>query len=264
MKDYYNILGVERNADADTIKKNYRKLAQQWHPDKNPDNIKVSEEKFKEISEAYSVLSDPDKKRNYDMTGSPEGRGGFGPGFRTTGFPFDIFWNMADMRNAQQPRSMRGQNIELGVNLTLYEALFGTEKSITYQTTSPCLVCGGKGGTEFITCGECNGLGMKINRQHNMVVQTTCRACGGQGMSIKTPCGTCNGQKIISEEQHLSVVFPPGIKHKTALRLSGKGGRGFNGGPSGDVFIHINIDYPKIENLSEEDRKALAEILSKT
>ena len=264
MKDYYSVLGVDRNADADTIKKTYRKLAQQWHPDKNPDNTREAEEKFKEISEAYSVLSDDEKKRNYDMTGSPEGQRGFGSGFKTTGFPFDILWNMHNMGFNQRSRPVRGQNIELTINLSLGESIFGTEKPVAYNTTSACNTCGGQGGKEYITCSACNGSGMKVDRQPNMIMQTPCQTCQGKGMSIKTPCDSCNGNRLVYETKEFNVMFPPGVKHKTTLRLAGRGGRGFNGGSAGDVLVQINIEYPNVDNLSEEETKVFKELLSKT
>jgi molecular chaperone DnaJ len=261
IKDYYKILGVERNAPEEEIKKVYRSLAQKWHPDKHQDeeSKKEAEEKFKEISEAYAVLSDKEKRSNYDATGSPTNSGGFG--FKTTGFPFDIFDNFTNVRRAQQPRAMKGQSIQIPLEINLYEVLFGTDKSVNFSTPSICTNCKGEGGTEFEHCPDCQGSGIKVVRQPNMIMQTTCDRCRGQGKSIKNICGSCHGRGIVQEEKKLRVNIPKGISHKSILRIQGKGGGGFNGGPPGDLMIHIQVVYPNVEEINDEDRDVLRRLL---
>jgi len=266
MKDYYQILGIEKEASPDEIKSAYRKLALDHHPDRNPDNPE-SEEKFKEISEAYSVLSDEDKKRNYDASGSPEGRSF---NYQTTGDPFDIFRRMSGMgmnfgfqRGPQQPRPLKGQSIQEVVEISLKESLFGTNRSISYYVTSSCETCNGNGATEFETCPACNGQGGRIHQQDNMVIQQTCGGCMGQGRRPKKMCETCDGKGLQGESKNFTVTVPGGIKHGVSLRLAGQGGRGFHGGPPGDVILSVQVAYPDINSLSEEERRQLEQLLTK-
>lgn len=267
MKDYYSLLGVDRGADDKAIKKAYRSLANEWHPDKHQaageEQRKAAEEKFKEISEAYSVLSDPEKKSNYDLTGDPVGRGG---GFRTTGDPFDFvrhFGNFSFRREPRQPQPVRGQSIQLGLELSLSEALFGTEKNFQYTTNSPCDACGTKGGTEFQTCSACNGAGQTIREEPNMILQSTCQDCRGQGQRVSKICEPCRGRGIVNEERQINVRVPPGLHAGSILRVAGAGGRGFNGGPVGDVMLQVSVKYPSLDKLTEEEKVQLEKLLNR-
>ncbi len=261
-RDYYSILGVDKRADADTIKKKYRKLATEWHPDKHQDKEKKeeAEEKFKEISEAYSILSDPEKKSNYDKTGSPDRSDPFG--FSTTGNPFDILFNMS-RHQPSGPRPAKGQSIQLGIELSLVEALFGATHPVSYPITSACSRCSGSGGLEFSPCAECRGVGFKTEHRANMMMQMVCRDCGGTGRRMKAPCPECERSGRIQEFKNFNVVVPPGIHHKTILKLAGQGGRGFNGGPSGDVLVQVSVHNPDVSNLSVEEKETLKGLLSK-
>jgi len=267
VKDYYQILEVPKDADDDQLKTAYRALAQQWHPDKHQQDSKEQEaaaEKFKEISEAYSVLSDPEKKANYDLTGDPA-RGNI-HGFRTQGDPFAIFRQHFGFRRPTgpvEPRVMKGQSIQGPLEVSLKEALFGGERSFSYTTHSACETCHGEGGTEFIICSECKGAGMVVQQQGNMIMQTTCGACRGEGKGIKTVCPDCKGQRVVEEAKTLNVKIPQGVSHGVSLRIAGKGGRGFNGGPPGDILLIIQIQYPDLGQLNEEEKGQLEQLLSK-
>lgn len=266
MKDYYKILEVQRDANNDQLKKSYRKLAQKWHPDKHQQDTAKQEEaaeKFKEISEAYAVLSDSEKKSNYDLTGDPN-TGSLG-GFRTTGDPFDIFRHFGGFRNAgpSQPQVMKGQSIQQSVEISLKKALFGGDHSFSYIVNSACSKCNGQGGLEFITCSMCKGSGMYVQKHGNMVMQTTCDSCRGQGKAIKTPCSDCNGQRIVVETKKLNIKIPPGLHNGVSLKIANKGGRGFNGGPPGDIILIAVVKYPEINLFSEEDKEELIRLLEK-
>lgn len=259
IKDYYKILGVDRDADPGVLKKAYRALAHEHHPDKNPDNIEVAEEKFKEISEAYSVLSDPDKKRSYDMTGSPTGRRG--GGFSTHGDPFDIF--RQHMRQPQPNPPMRGQSLQIPLEITLADALLGAEMSLEYHLNSGCSTCHGRGGTEFETCKACNGAGFTQTQQGSMFMQQGCGRCSAQGQVVKTPCGPCKGRGVVPETKGINLVVPPGVMHGNTMLLQGQGGAGLNGGPPGDVQVIVNIKYPDMDKISDKEKKQLRSLLTK-
>jgi molecular chaperone DnaJ len=267
MKDYYQILGVERSASPDDLKKSYRKLAQQWHPDKHPEETKSeAEEKFKEIAEAYSVLSDEEKRRNYDATGSPEGRGSFG--FHTTGDPFDLFRRMGgfgfDMNfGPQQPRPMKGQSLQHTVEISLRDSLFGVELPFHFSVMSACELCDGNGAVDFELCDACKGQGGVTQHQGNMVMHQTCGRCGGQGRKPKSACQSCGGRGVSKSDKSLTVSVPKGIANGTTLRLAGQGGRGFRGGPPGDMLLQIRVKYPDVDSLTQEERTQLEQLLSK-
>ncbi len=265
MKDYYKTLGLTKKAKPEELKSAYRKLALEYHPDRNPDDTSA-EEKFKQISEAYAVLSDEEKKRNYDDTGSPDGS----PfNFQAYGDPFEMFRNLSGMGgfginlSPQRPRPMKGQGIQEAVEISLKDALFGTEIPIKYQVTSACEDCGGEGAAEFETCEVCKGQGGIVQQQGNMIMQQTCGKCGGQGKTPKTLCTSCGGRGLQSESKNLTVAIPQGITHGALLRVAGQGGRGFRGGPPGDVLIQVKITYPNINSFSKEERKQLEQLLSK-
>ena len=267
-KDYYQILRVPRDADENQLKAAYRNLAHDWHPDKHEQDSKEQEEaaeKFKEISEAYAVLSDSEKKANYDLTGDPNRENMHG--FRTHGDPFEVFIRNAGFHFRQgapsQPQAMKGQSIQAELDISLKEALFGGEHTFSYSTNSACEGCHGEGGTEFIICSECKGSGMYVQRQGNMIIQATCGTCRGQGKAIKTICPDCNGQRIVNEAKTLNVKIPQRIRHGTSLRIAAKGGRGFNGGPPGDIILVVHIQYPDLAKLSDEEKGQLEQLLSK-
>jgi molecular chaperone DnaJ len=260
MKDYYDILGVDKEAAQEDIKSAYRQAALQYHPDRNPDDD-VAEEKFKEISEAYAVLSDEDKKRSYDATGSVNGNLF---GFHTTGDPFDVFRRMGGMHfGPQRARSMKGQSIQESVEISLKDALFGTEIPMGYSVTSACGDCAGEGATEFDTCDVCKGQGGITQQQGNMIMHQTCGSCSGQGKKPKTLCAMCEGKGLQEQKKELNVVISPGVKHGAILRLAGQGGLGFRGGLPGDVLLRIAVKYPEANSLSEEERGQLEQLLTK-
>jgi molecular chaperone DnaJ len=263
-KDYYGILEVSRDANEEEIKKAYRSLAQEWHPDKHPEeeDQKKAEEKFKEISEAYSVLADKEKRGNYDATGSPDGT----PfNFSTTGDPFDIAsrFGFNIHRTPPQPIARKGQNVRVMVRVSLAEALFGVNVPIKYQTVSACSVCKGHGGVDFEVCTACNGRGVRVQQRPGMIMQQTCGECRGQGKRIKTVCSQCNGHTYVEEEKTLGVFVPAGINNGATLRVAEKGGAGFSGGPPGDVFIEVQVQNPDLSGLSDDEQVALRELLSK-
>jgi molecular chaperone DnaJ len=259
VKDYYQILEVDRDADPAALKKAYRALAQLHHPDKNPDNTEVAEEKFKEISEAYSVLSDPDRKRSYDMTGSANPQSG---GFRTTGDPFDIF--RQHMHRQQQPNPpMKGQSLQIPLEVTLTDALLGAEMALEYHLNSGCAACQGRGGTDFETCPGCQGSGFTQTQQGNMFMQHGCGHCQAKGQIIKTPCTPCKGRGVVPETKGINIVVPPGIMHGNTMILQGQGGAGFNGGPPGDIQVIVQVKYPDMDKLNEEDKEQLRSIFNK-
>ena len=259
-RDYYEVLGVEKNASEGEIKKAYRKLAMKYHPDQNPGD-KAAEEKFKEINEAYEVLSDADKKARYDQFGfagvDPNfGAGGaYGGGF--SGFDgFDLgsifgdFFGGGGASSGGQRRSgpTRGQNLGVELEITFEEAAFGCEKEITFGRIEPCSTCGGSGckaGTQPETCSRCGGRGT-IRTQQNfmgmtMQSESPCPTCGGKGKLIKEPCTTCKGKGKVRRNKTMKVQVPAGIDNGQSFRLRGEGNCGSNGGPCGDVLVTVTV-----------------------
>jgi len=264
-KDFYSILGVARNVSQEDIKKAYRGLAKEWHPDlhQGKETLEDAEERFKEISEAYSVLSDPEKRRNYDLSGSPEGRSPFG--FRATGNPFDIiFQSMMAQQRRPQNAVLRGQTVQLSLGLNLAEAIFGTVSELNYQVLSICESCKGEGGLDFEQCVICRGSGMQTQQHQNMFMQTVCGACGGRGGAPKNPCTTCNKQGVVPSNKTVKVSVPAGARHGSRLSFGGQGGAGFNGGPAGDLLLEIQVSYPDPSKYSQEEAESLKTLLSKT
>jgi len=260
-RDYYEVLGVSRNVSKDEIKDTYRKLAMQYHPDRNkaPD----AEEKFKEISEAYAVLSDPQKRQQYDTLGhagfdqryTAEDifRGAdFESIFRDIGFGFGdlfrTFFGGGFGRGGYGERINRGQNLAYNLALTLEEAAIGTEKEILVPRTEKCEVCGGSGaspGTSPQTCPKCNGAGNVRNMRRSsfaMYVHVTpCATCRGKGKIIDSPCKKCRGTGIVKKRRKISVKIPAGIDEGYQLRLRGEGGMEPNGGEPGDLYVLVHI-----------------------
>ena len=258
-RDYYEVLGVEKGASAEEIKKAYRQNAMKYHPDRNPGD-KTAEEKFKELGEAYEVLSDDDKRARYDQFGhagvDPNfggGQGGYGSGFGgfgdfgDLGDIFGSFFGGGSSRRANPNAPRRGENVTARLDLTFEEAAFGCEKEISIQRVENCAGCSGTGSADGVaeTCPTCRGAGQVRTTQNflGMAMQSTtvCPQCNGSGKHIKTPCGTCRGKGKVRRTQKMKVKVPAGIDMGQAFRVSGQGNVGANGGPNGDVMVEVNI-----------------------
>ncbi|MGQ0531609.1 MAG: molecular chaperone DnaJ [Caulobacteraceae bacterium] len=254
-RDYYEILGVPRDADPAAIKAAFRKLAMKLHPDQNP-GCKVSEEKFKEIGEAYSVLSDPEKRATYDRFGKAafqNGAGGFGPGAAGFNDFSDLFneifgggFEEMFTRGARAPRSgpARGTDLRYDVEITLEQAYRGDERQIVVpraQVCEPCKGSGSEGNAPLATCSTCQGAGQVRAQQGMFRMVRTCPACHGRGQSIKTPCRSCGGRGLTQVDEKLDVKIPAGVEDGTRVRLSGKGDSGARGGPPGDLYLFLSV-----------------------
>lgn len=254
-RDYYEVLGVDKSADDTTIKKAYRQLAKKYHPDMNPGDAEA-EAHFKEVNEAYDVLSDPDKKAKYDQYGhaafdpASGGGAGFG-GFGDFGFDInDIFSSFFGGGGGSTRRNgpVRGNNITVRLTLTFEEAVFGCKKEITYQKVQKCADCGGSGaakGTSPKTCDHCRGTGYVTVQQRTMMglMQTRkqCDHCGGTGKIVETPCSGCKGTGFTRVNKKLEVNIPAGIDDEQQIGLRGQGSDGMNGGGPGDLNIVISV-----------------------
>jgi molecular chaperone DnaJ len=251
MRDYYGTLGVRRDASADEIKKAYRRLARELHPDVNSDT--ESHEKFKEVTQAYEVLSDAKKREMYDLGADPfasGGGGGAGAGFGGAGgFPFsdimDAFFGNASARGPRS-RARRGRNATLRVELDLSETAFGTTRELTIDTAVVCATCTGSGaaaGTHPDTCDMCHGRGeiQQVQRSFLGQVMTSrpCPQCGGFGSVIRTPCAECSGDGRVRTQRTIKVRIPAGVENGTHIQLAGEGEIGPGGGPAGDLFLEI-------------------------
>lgn len=260
-KDYYAALGLEKGASDDEIKKAFRKLAIKYHPDKNQGN-KEAEEKFKEINEAYQVLSDPEKKARYDQFGTADfdgsgfGAGGFG-GFDFSdmggfGDIFESFFGGGGSSSRRRNGPTRGADVEYTLNLTFEEAVFGTEKEITINKNENCEDCNGTGakaGSAPKTCGQCGGSGqVRLQRQTplgSFVSTTTCDKCGGKGTIVENPCPTCAGKGKVRKKRVINVKVPAGVDTGNIIPIRGQGEHGSNGGPAGDLYVRINVASSK-------------------
>ena len=259
-RDYYEVLGVEKNADDATLKKAYRALAKKYHPDMNPGD-KEAEKKFKEASEAYAVLSDPEKRRQYDQFGHAAFEGGAGGGGGFGGFDFnsadfsDIFGDIfGDLfgggrrggRTSNGP--MKGANIRTSVRITFEEAVFGVEKEIELTLKDECKTCHGSGakpGTSPETCSKCGGKGQVVFTQQSFFgtvrnVQT-CPECGGSGKVVKEKCPDCHGSGYIASRKKIQISIPAGIDNGQSVRIREKGEPGINGGPRGDLLVEVVV-----------------------
>lgn len=255
-RDYYEVLGLSKGATDDEIKKAYRRLAKQYHPDMNPGD-KVAENKFKEVNEAYDVLGDPDKKAKYDQYGhaafdpsSGFGGGGFGGGFGFDGFDIsDIFSNIfGGGSSRRQNGPVRGEDIRYRLTLSFEEAVFGCKKEISYQRVQKCPECSGSGaakGTSAKPCPDCQGRGQVKVQQRTpfgvMQSTTTCSKCRGTGKIIETPCKNCRGSGFVKASKKLEVSIPAGIDDGQGVVLRGEGCDGRNGGSAGDLVITVNV-----------------------
>ena len=257
-RDYYEVLGVQKGASAEEIKKAYRKAAMKYHPDRNPGD-KAAEEKFKEVGEAYEVLSDDEKRARYDQFGfagvDPNfgaGAGGYGGGFGGFGDFGDLgdifgsfFGGGSRASSANMPR--RGENVMSRLELTFEEAAFGCEKEVSAQRIENCAACNGTGSADGVveTCSTCRGSGQVRTTQNfmGMSMQSTsvCPKCGGKGKSIKTPCNTCRGKGKVRRTQKIKVKVPAGVDEGQSIRVRGEGSVGSNGGPNGDVLAEVYI-----------------------
>lgn len=256
-RDYYEVLGVDKNADDAALKKAYRALAKKYHPDMNPGD-KEAEKKFKEASEAYAVLSDPEKRRQYDQYGHAafEQGGMGGGGFDFSGMDFtDIFGDLfgdffggrrSSGRSSNGP--MKGANIRTSVRITFEEAIFGCEKEIELNTKDECKTCKGSGakpGTKPVTCSKCNGKGQVVFTQQSFFGMVrnvqACPDCNGTGQIIKDKCPDCKGTGYIPMKKRFAVDIPAGIDNGQCKRLAGQGEPGVNGGPRGDVLVEVIV-----------------------
>jgi molecular chaperone DnaJ len=253
--DYYKILGVGKNASEEEIKKAYRKLARQYHPDRNPGD-KAAEERFKQISQAHDVLSDPDKRKAYDRSGSP--LGGFGvPGFDASsmagGFG-DILSNLfggagpAGARGSgprgPRPAEARGRDLETEVSLSFDQAVRGAQVPLQVQTSQPCPTCHGTGakpGTSPKVCPVCKGRGVEAQSQGIFSISQPCSNCGGSGTVIDDPCPTCHGSGAQRTTKRLRVNIPPGVRDGSRIRLAGKGDPGLRGASPGDLYVITRV-----------------------
>jgi len=255
--DYYELLGVSRNASEDDIKKAYRKLARELHPDANPDDP-AAHDRFKEVSLAYETLRDPERRRRYDMFGPEGARVGAGAG--AAGDPFGAGFGLGDIFDAffgggtttgfgtRQRGPMRGQDMELLLEMDFEDAVFGARREISLRAPVPCATCGASGarpGSYPQQCSTCGGSGeLRRVRQSllgQVVTASPCPRCGGSGQEIADPCPDCRGEGRRTEEKVYEVDVPPGVEDGTQLRLPGRGAAGPRGGPPGDLYLHIRV-----------------------
>ncbi|MBQ6719414.1 MAG: molecular chaperone DnaJ [Oscillospiraceae bacterium] len=277
-RDYYEVLGVKKDASADEIKKAYRKAAMKYHPDRNPGD-KEAEAKFKEVGEAYEVLSDDGKRSRYDQFGfagvdpnygggaggyGGSGFGGFG-GFGDFGDIFsEFFGGGGSSRGASQNAPRRGENIMTHLELTFEEAAFGCEKEVATPRIENCAVCSGSGSADGVieTCSQCRGSGQVRTVQNFMGMQmqstTTCPQCSGRGKIIKNPCSTCKGKGKVRRTNKVKVKIPAGVDTGQSVRVRAEGSVGINGGPNGDLLVEVYIKRHPI--FTREDRDVLCEV----
>ena len=278
-RDYYEVLGVDKNASAEDIKKAYRKSAMKYHPDRNPGD-KEAEEKFKELGEAYEVLSDADKRARYDQFGfagvDPNygggGAGGYGGGFGgfgdfgDLGDIFGSFFGGGGSRTSTRNAPRQGENVAVRLDLTFEEAAFGCEKEVSAQRIENCTACSGSGSADGTveTCSQCHGSGQVRTVQNFMGMQmqstATCPTCSGRGKIIKNPCNTCKGKGKVRRTNKVKVKIPAGVDAGQSVRVRSEGCVGSNGGPNGDLLVEVYIKRHPI--FTREDRDVLCEVPS--
>jgi len=248
--DYYELLEVERTADAATLKSAYRKLAMKYHPDKNG-GCTDSEAKFKAVGEAYAVLNDPQKRAAYDRFGHAafqNGGGGFngsgGGGFSDLGDIFETIFGQSGFGGGGRQANRRGADLRYDLEIGLEDAYHGKQTDISVEVSAPCETCDGSGakpGTGAKTCGTCNGHGQVRAQQGFFVVERTCPSCHGAGKVIESPCGSCRGEGRVDKQKTLSVNIPAGVDEGTRIRLTGEGEAGARGAPPGDLYIFLHV-----------------------
>jgi len=264
-RDYYDVLGVNKSASPEDIKSAYRKLAVKYHPDKNPGD-KAAEDKFKEASEAYGVLSDKNKKENYDNFGHAAfengggSQGGFG-GFGGSDFS-DIFEDFfgdfggGGRRNSRRSSNNRGSDLRYDLSITLEEAYSGKKQNIQFSSSDKCGTCKGNGskpGFSTDRCTYCGGNGKVRSNQGFFTVQQTCPQCSGSGEEITNPCSDCGGNGVKQTSKKISVTIPKGVDDGTRIRLAGKGEAGSRGGANGDLYLFINVKSHELFKRSDEN-----------
>jgi molecular chaperone DnaJ len=242
-RDHYEVLGVGRGASAEEIKKAYRKLARQYHPDRNPDDAQA-EERFKEVQGAYDTLSDPAKRKEYDAGGrfgGASGMGGPAAGFGDIG---DIFSTIFRRGGQGAQQAARGRDLETEVSLGFKQAMDGTEVTVTVPKQSTCKTCSGTGakpGTMPVTCPRCHGRGIDSESQGFFSISQPCPRCGGAGQIIEDPCPTCDGSGLTMQRKRYRVRIPAGVHDGTRIRVAGKGEDGPRGGPPGDLYVVTRV-----------------------
>lgn len=259
-KDFYKTLGVDKGASADELKKAYRKLAMQYHPDRNKDNPEA-EAKFKEVTEAYDILKDDQKRAAYDrfgsaafegggMGGGPRGGGGFAGGF--SGSFTDIFEDLfGDAMGGGRGRGPagRGSDVQYGVDITLEDAFKGKEETIKFAVSDTCDLCAGSGaekGSSAENCATCDGQGRVRQQQGFFTIERTCPTCSGAGKIIKSPCKKCGASGRVRREKNLKIKIPAGVEHGRQIRLTGEGEAGLRGAPAGDLYVVLNVKPHKL------------------
>ncbi len=261
-RDYYDVLGITKSSSKDEIKKAYRKLALKFHPDKTKGD-KASEEKFKEASEAYHVLSDDKRKANYDQFGHAAfqgsgGQGGFGNFDFSSSFSdiFEDFFGDFEVGGSSRRSSNRGNDLRYDLSISLEDAYKGLERNIKYTTYKKCSDCSGSGaakGSKPIKCNYCSGRGKVRTNQGFFTIQQTCPQCSGYGETIGKPCNSCSGNGKVQSNENVTVKIPKGVDDGTRIRLSGKGEAGTKGGSNGDLYLFISVDNHSVFKRSEEN-----------
>lgn len=268
-KDYYATLGVAKGATDEEIKKAYKQQVKKYHPDLNPDS-KTAEEKMKEVNEAYEVLSNKEKRARYDQFGADGvngnyagGAGGFGGGFGGAGFDdiFDMFFNGAGRSSARQQNMARqGDDVRMDVKVSFEEAAKGCTREVPLTRSESCPDCGGSGakaGTGRVTCSHCGGSGQVSSTQTTPFGQfqtvKACPRCGGRGSVVETPCPSCSGSGRVRKQRKIKINIPAGVDNDSRLRMSGEGEGGYNGGPSGDLYIFITVEPHKYFRRNGDD-----------
>ncbi len=264
VKDLYETLGVSKGASQDEIKKAYRKLARQHHPDANPGDSEA-EERFKEVQHAYDVLSDPEKRKQYDRFGAENGRPGPGGYNFTEGFDLGDLGDLGDIfgglfgargRQQQQQRGQRGRDIEVEVRLSFEDSLKGVQTTIPVELETACRECGGSGarpGTAPILCPECHGRGVKAESQGLFALSQPCPRCRGNGTVIEEPCPRCHGSGRERRTKRYKVKIPAGVKDGSKIRLRGKGEAGYGGAEAGDLFVVTRVAPSKLYTRRGDD-----------